>query len=116
MGRTVNIIEILKDRIQGKAPKGARRSKDWKKVRKDYLRKNPFCYICESNEKLEVHHKLPFFLMPDLELDQNNLITLCDKRNIGCHFVFGHLKSWKSFNINIDLDVTIWNQKIKNRP
>jgi len=111
----MNIIKILQDRIVGKAPKGAKRSSKWNKIRKEVLKEYPECQICGSKESLEVHHKIPFHLAPDLELEKDNLITLCDKNNRGCHFVFGHLCSWSSFNHDIELDAKIWYYKIINR-
>ena len=51
----------------------------------------------------------------DKELDENNLITLCDGKS-RCHLLFGHLLSWKSFNPNVVEDCKIWSEKINNRP
>ena len=61
---------------------------------------------------LQVHHIEPFHTNPDKELDENNLITLCST----CHFVFGHLKKWQSYNPDVLVDVETFNRKIENRP
>src|SRR3990167_4774560 len=97
---------------------GAARSSGWNKVRKDFLERHPTCALCEGNKTLEIHHKKPFHLHPELELDPNNLITLCEsgKNGIVCHRAFGHLGSYQSVNINIEEDVRVWNAKKKSRP
>lgn len=89
------------------------RSPKWSKVRSDHLKDNPVCEICGSNLKPEVHHIVPVHIDSSKELDTDNLITLCDKY---CHFIFGHLMNWKSYNINILDDVKLYSQKIKDRP
>lgn len=89
------------------------RSYRWTVVRKEHLENNPDCAACGRNKKLEVHHIEPFHLNPDLELDPNNLITLCDDP---CHFVFGHLMNYKSWNSNVVKDCEIYYDKIKRRP
>jgi predicted restriction endonuclease len=88
------------------------RSKEWSRVRKDFLSKNSFCSACGSIQKLEVHHIEPFHVNPSKELDENNLITLCKN----CHLVFGHLMDYKSWNINVIEDSKVYLDKVKNRP
>ena len=89
------------------------RSPRWKAVRNAHIAKNPECAICGRKEGLEVHHIIPFHINPDLELESSNLITLCGKY---CHFVFGHLMNWQSWNENIVEDSKDYHEKIKNRP
>ena len=89
------------------------RSNQWRTVRKHFLEKNPMCAACGSTKNLEAHHKIPFHINKSKELDENNLITLC---NNYCHFLFGHFLSWKSFNENVSQDAEIWSKKIQNRP
>jgi 5-methylcytosine-specific restriction enzyme A len=80
-----------------------KRSSHWPKVEKDFLSKNPTCAICSSSNRLNVHHKKPFHLHPELELDETNLITLCmsDKE---CHLMIGHGDDFKAYNPNIEAD------------
>jgi hypothetical protein len=92
---------------------GQKRSYLWKKIRQKHLDKNPCCAACGSCEKLDVHHIIPVSIDPSKELDQDNLITLCNKY---CHFVFGHLMNWKSYNLNIISDASLFLNKIQNRP
>jgi hypothetical protein len=74
----------------------AKRSSHWPKVQKDFLSKNPACAICGSTKKLNVHHCMPFHIDKNLELDPNNLITLCmDKME--CHLMIGHGDSFRAY-------------------
>lgn len=91
------------------------RSPKWKTVRKNFLQKNQECAICGKTENLVPHHKLPFHMFPDKELDEENLVTLCENHPVNCHYLFGHLMNWQTYNPNIDDDVKIWSEKLKNR-
>jgi hypothetical protein len=108
-------LKHIKDVIQGKATLGSKRSTKWPTVRKQHLERNPTCAICGGTKKLEVHHKEPFHTNPNLELDPNNLITLCEAKKGGCnhHLHFGHLGNYKNINSNIDEDVALWSKKLK---
>lgn len=88
------------------------RSSEWNKVRNAYIKSHPICAMCGSKKQLQVHHKQPFSRNRDLELDFDNLITLCARD----HLVFGHLGHWKSFNINVKVDCDEWNKKFTHRP
>lgn len=91
----------------------ARRSSSWSKVRKEHLKKQPCCAACGKTDKLEVHHILPVHKYPELELQPDNLITLCADP---CHIMFGHLKYWKSWNVDVVRDCDIYYNKLKARP
>ena len=106
---------------------GQPRSPEWPKVEKAHLAKNPHCACCAPGANLsagqQVHHKFPFHCCialgrPDLELDDRNLITLCEKEGAGgsCHLRFGHLDNFKSFNVDVFEDAAIWRKKILTRP
>lgn len=110
------MIQKLKDLVQGKAPLKATRSSKWPTVRKHHLENNPTCAVCGGTSTLEVHHKRPYHSHPELELDPDNLITLCESKSKGglnCHLVFGHLTNYKKINPNVDEDAAIWNEKLK---
>ncbi|MCP4394529.1 MAG: HNH endonuclease [Alphaproteobacteria bacterium] len=111
----MSLLKTVLDRVQGKAEKGQKRSSKWGKVRKQHLKDHPKCAVCESTKKCEVHHKIPFSLAPDLELDPKNLITLCENKRYGlnCHLCIGHLGNYKKFNDDVDIDTFTWNKKIK---
>jgi hypothetical protein len=80
------------------------RSPEWREVRDEHVRLHPFCAACGGDRKLQVHHILPFHLHPDLELDPENLLTLCERPARFCHYVFGHFHNWKAYNPNVVVD------------
>ena len=92
---------------------GAVRSSKWPAFRKRFL-KGKICAICGGKDQIELHHKQPFHLKPELELDPNNVAPLCEKND--CHLRFGHLYNFRSFNPDIENDSIIWSYKIKHRP
>jgi hypothetical protein len=105
----------LKDFVTGKAPLGAKRSSSWPKVRAKFLKSNPSCAVCGSTKKLEVHHITPFHIDPSLELEESNLITLCEsKKAVNCHLFFGHLCDYKSYNKSVKDDAFEWHLKLQN--
>lgn len=88
------------------------RSSGWGRVRREHIKKHPACAACGTKKEPEVHHIKDFSTYPDLELEPTNLITLCGKR---CHFLLGHLKSWRSINPTITDDAKWLIEKIRNR-
>ena len=94
---------------------GIKRSDKWPKVEKAHLQKQPACLVCGSKVNLQVHHIFPFHYAialgrPDLELDDRNLITLCEVAGKDHHLLVGHLDNFKSSNLNVLEDV----KKYKN--
>ena len=88
------------------------RSSGWWKVRKEHLKKYPSCFICGKKKNIHVHHIKDFSTYPELELDPDNLMSLCGKM---CHRLFGHLLNWKSINEHIREDAELMHERIKNR-
>lgn len=62
------------------------RSGQWPAVRAQFVKHNPKCAACGSVAELNVHHVLPFHTHPELELETDNLITLCRTH----HWFVGH--------------------------
>lgn len=95
-----------------------KRSTEWPRVRAEHLKKYPVCEACGQNDKLQVHHVLPFHLDPKLELDPKNLITLCTDGpcHINCHFIWGHLGNTKCNNPNVREDAAFFRKRLENRP
>jgi 5-methylcytosine-specific restriction protein A len=89
------------------------RSPSWNKTRKEHLANFPECAACGRKDDLEVHHIVPYHVDSSRELDPNNLITLCDKY---CHFIFGHLMDWKSWNVNVLEDSNTYRLAKQSRP
>jgi 5-methylcytosine-specific restriction endonuclease McrA len=87
----------------------APRSSKWKAVRDAFVEKHPECEACGSRQKLAVHHILPFHERPELELEESNLVTLCQEH----HFRIGHdpdgpegpeKPNWSKSNPNVKQD------------
>lgn len=91
--------------ITGRSPK-------WPALRRKHLKVEPRCVVCGTDDDLDVHHVEPVSRRPDRELDASNLMTMCTR----CHLLFGHLGSWQSWNCLVEMDVSMWSRKIKERP
>jgi 5-methylcytosine-specific restriction protein A len=79
------------------------RSPKWRRLEKQWLATNKLCSACATSKHLQVHHIKPFHLDPELELDPNNLITLCmDEPE--CHLLIGHGGNFKCFNPHVRKD------------
>src|SRR5258706_3564606 len=84
---------------------GVQRSLEWDKVRKAHLQISgqSSCAVCNGTEVLQVHHIIPFHLCHlvyrgDLELDERNLMTLCEVPQNNHHQLLGHLGDWEIYN------------------
>jgi len=73
------------------------RSTKWPHVRDEYLKSNPRCEACGGKRFIQVHHKKPYHLRPELELDMTNLITLCMGLKMD-HLRIGHGGDFEAFN------------------
>jgi hypothetical protein len=83
---------------------GTPRSSQWPRARAEHLKEHPACAKCGDISHSVVHHKRPYHLYPHLELDQKNLITLCDRNGCNAHWVDAHFMDWTSFNPDVDRD------------
>ena len=103
----------LSERLEGKAPPGAKRSSQWRAVRTKFLR-GRCCEVCGGKVKLIAHHRIPFHLAPDLELDPDNLHALCEsgRYGINCHLLLGHLGNFQRVNTNSAADIAYWRQRL----
>lgn len=72
------------------------RSPKWRSVEKNFLLVNQQCASCGGRYRLAVHHKKPFHLFPELELDPDNLIALCMGTS-ECHLRIGHGHDFKAY-------------------
>lgn len=100
----------------GRLVKNLGRSPQWPAVRAAHLKKQPFCQGCGGTKELEVHHLMPFHLNPSRELDDANLLTLCELASHECHYRIGHLLDWKAYNPAAIEDAAAYLVKVKNRP
>lgn len=96
---------------------GIARSPEWPRVERQHLVEQPECQACPpgqpSGAPLQVHHIFPFHYCvalgrADLELDQRNLITLCEdekgRPGQNHHLLVGHLDDFQSSNLNVVQD------------
>lgn len=77
----------------------SKRSPEWGKVRKAFLKDHPTCAACGGKSLINVHHICPFHSKPELELDPTNFISLCTGK-LECHVRIGHGDNFKSVNIS----------------
>jgi 5-methylcytosine-specific restriction endonuclease McrA len=93
------VIKWKDDTQERKARRSAARDPRWKAVRRDHLRREPACAACGRRSPVTVHHIIPVTVDPCLEIDPDNLITLCRRSSHGkgCHMVIGHRCNWRSF-------------------
>jgi len=103
--KNLHIVEIR----DAHAKIETKRSPHWPTVEHNHIKSNPLCAACGGTEHLNVHHKKPFHLFPELELEPTNLITLCMDGDKDCHIKLGHGGSFKAYNPNVEEDV----QKVK---
>ena len=89
----------------------------WPEIEKEHLKKQPYCVACGKHVKyakgLQVHHIIPFHVVialgrPELELDERNLMTLCENEEgvetQDHHLLLGHFNDWESFNYIVEQD------------
>lgn len=85
-------------------------------MRRRFLR-GKVCAACGGRRKLEAHHVKPFHLDRGRELDEANLIPLCEGNHaINCHLVWGHRGNFRSWNPTVRDDVAVWRAKVRTRP
>lgn len=77
---------------------GKPRSPQWPKKEKEYKAAHPQCTCCGSKANLQVHHKVPYHVKPELELEDSNLMAACRY----CHFVVCHENNWSNVVTDVD--------------
>lgn len=95
------VKRVQKTRAREKSKEKDRSSK-WTTVRKKFLAKNKKagrgCEACGNTVGLQVHHRKPYHLHPELELIESNLIALCSSvTGLECHEFFGHGGNFKTY-------------------
>jgi hypothetical protein len=94
-------------------PDDEKRSSHWPAVRAAHLKDHPGCAVCGDTKHVNVHHIHPFHLHPQLELDPENLITLCeDEHYVNCHLFIGHLGNFHGYNPAVIADAAEWRKKM----
>jgi hypothetical protein len=90
------------------------RSTKWPEVEKTHRAEHPNCAAClVPGAPVQVHHIFPFHYAialgrPDLELDDRNLISLCETEKgnpaENHHLLIGHLGNFKEGNLSVWFD------------
>jgi hypothetical protein len=67
------------------------RSPEWRPLERHFIKKNPNCAYC-GKPAVVVHHKKPFEWFPELELSEDNLISMChehhgENAHLGFHYI-----------------------------
>ena len=97
-------MELTRHKLNIMAPDGASWSGLWQKAKRAYYKKyGKFCRCCGLRKKIQLHHKLPRHLFPKLALDEDNFISLCNRKGVGCHLLIGHMGSYHTYNANIEV-------------
>ena len=91
-------------------PEEVGRSGQWARVRREHLTKEPACIACGRTTDLEVHHVQSYHEHPELELDPDNLCTLCGDP---CHLVWGHFMAWTRINPTVREDAARYRAGLK---
>ena len=81
-----------------------RNDNDFNYNRNYLLRIQPFCYKCESNDRLECHHLIPYSISFDSSLE--NLIIVCYK----CHREIHSRKQYNQLEFNFSFNVDKYTQ------
>lgn len=100
-----NIRELQKSHL---------RSPHWSALRDQHLKEHGECAACGSKNHLQVHHIKPFHLQPELELDPDNLVTLC-MDEWDCHLAIGHGGSFHTYNPHVMEDAYRFHHASGNR-
>lgn len=92
------------------------RAPGWGRLRAAWMKAHPECAVC-GRKGVEAscvpHHVVPVHVDASKELDENNLITLCESGSVNCHLAFGHLWNWSRWNPHVVVDAREWQRKIK---
>ena len=92
---------------------GTPRSGKWQTFERKWLDLHPSCAACGGKEDCHGHHKRPFHLEPEKELDPDNIITLCNHRC--CHLLIGHGGDWHAYNPHVEPDAALILKRVQNR-
>jgi len=93
-----------------------RRDPGWAKLRKEHLAKQPACLACGSKKSVVPHHIIPVDWAKELELQPENLVTLCEGDVVNCHLLYGHHRHWRSYNPDVVEHAQRAYKLIQNRP
>ena len=87
------------------------RSGEWRGVCNAYITAHPICERC-GKPATQIHHIHPVHAYRELELDQTNLIALCDD----CHIREAHLGNYQAWNPLIVEEAKLHRAMVAARP
>jgi hypothetical protein len=94
------------DDDRGLVAPGVRRNPAWERKSKAWL-VGKRCEVCGAKENLECHHRYPYHLFPEREMDSRYWHALCRKPH-DCHRLWGHFGDFKLFNPLLKELIAIW--------
>ena len=118
----LNWLSIVSQKVSGAVNpierarlQGAIRSTKWPKFKKEFAKTHPaVCAVCGGKKGINLHHLKPFHVFPELELDPDNVILLCNEKRH--HIEVGHLGDFQSINPTGRADIELWKKKESSRP
>jgi hypothetical protein len=91
-----------------------RRNAAWERESHKHVKAHPRCEVCGEKLKivngrcnLEVHHRFPYHLYPEREMDPRYWHVLCRAPH-DCHRLWGHFGDFKLFNPLLKECIAIW--------
>lgn len=84
------------------------RSGKWPAFLRDFLKAHRQCEGC-GRAAATGHHRRPFHLFPDLELDPSNIAAVC----VGCHWVICHCGDWKLYVPTVRADLAAHLKRVR---
>ncbi len=93
------------------------RSPQWPDFRRRWLAAHPACAVCGRIKNVVPHHRRPVHLYPELELAEDNLISLCETGpgSTNCHCLVGHCGDWSAWNPTVEIDANYLRRMLENR-
>lgn len=98
------LIDFIESMAESDAGPSVKRSSKWPKFMKGLIDAHPYCSCCGNTNRADLvaHHRCPVWLDPSKELDEENIIVLCERSNkvsgMNCHLLVGHLGNFRLWN------------------
>lgn len=90
---------------------GAMRDGRWPALAKAHLQREPWCIACGRVDACVPHHVVPVHAAPQMELEPDNLVTLCPV----CHLLIGHGRDWRAWNPHVRADCALIRDRVRCR-
>lgn len=103
------MLQRILQAVFGKDPDpgacGCARNPAWEKASKEFLI-GKVCIVCGGTRGMQTHHKYPFHLFPDREMDSKYWVPICTDGpgGMNCHRTVGHGGNFKNYNPHVESD------------